>query len=160
MTQFDDARPPDTGHGRERLLELTAIVKPDLVDPIRDALLQADIVGMTITEVKGYGRQRGHRELYLGSEYVTTFFPKVHIMVLLPESRAQTAVNILVDIVQQKLRAREQEKDARAKASKRASDYISPESLIGEGIVYIKEVLEAVRLRTNEHLVTGQQRRR
>jgi nitrogen regulatory protein P-II 1 len=119
-----------TNESSSRTFEVTAMLKPHLVDPVSKAMIEAGIVGMTRCEVMGYGRQRGHHEIYKESEYKTDFLPKVQITILLPESSLQTAMDILAKTVQ------EQPSGGR----------------FGDGIAYVKEVFQATRLRTGEAL--------
>lgn len=103
---------------------ITAIVKPFKLDDVREALSQAGIQGLTVTEVKGFGRQKGHTELYRGAEYVVDFLPKVKIETVVPDN--------LVDIAT----------DALIKGGRTGK--------IGDGKIFVTEVLDAVRIRTGE----------
>jgi len=105
-----------------------------MVDELKRAFGAARIAGMTITEVKGYGRQFGHTELYSGTEYQVDFLPKIQVMVLLPASRLQDAQDIVRNLIEK----REKQTDATPR--------------IGEGIMYVKPVLGAIRLRNGEKL--------
>ena len=105
--------------------KIEAIVKPFKTEAVRDALVEMGVEGMTISEVKGFGRQKGHSEIYRGSEYTVDFLPKVKFEVVLPDERAQRAV------------------DAILKAAKTGK--------IGDGKVFVTEVEEAIRIRTDEH---------
>lgn len=104
--------------------KLEAIIKPFKLDDVRDALTALGIQGMTITEVKGFGRQRGHTELYRGAEYTVDFLPKVKIEVVLPDSMVEEAVRAI-------------EKTART-------------GHIGDGKIFVCDVENAVRIRTGE----------
>src|SRR6184192_3363933 len=73
-----------------------AIVKPFKLDEVKDALTKAGIQGLTVEEVKGFGRQKGHTELYRGAEYVVEFLPKVKITVLVPDDRVTETVDAIV----------------------------------------------------------------
>src|SRR6516225_12474910 len=104
--------------------KIEAIIKPFKLNEVKDALHELGLQGMTVTEVKGFGRQKGHTEIYRGSEYVVDFLPKVKIEMVLPEDQADTAVQAIV------------------KAAKTGK--------IGDGKVFVSEVEEAVRIRTEE----------
>ncbi|HJZ99937.1 MAG TPA: P-II family nitrogen regulator [Candidatus Solibacter sp.] len=101
-----------------------AIIKPFKLDEVRDALVAAGVQGMTITEVKGYGRQKGHTEIYRGAEYVVNFLPKVRIEVAVPTDRVEKVVEAI-------------------KASAKTGQ-------IGDGKIFVTTVDEAVRIRTGE----------
>ena len=101
-----------------------AVIKPFKLDDVKEALTQLGVFGMTVTEVRGFGRQKGHTELYRGSEYTIDFLPKVKIEVVVP--------NELVDKVV----------SAIASAAKTGS--------IGDGKVFVLPVGEAIRIRTGE----------
>ena len=101
-----------------------AIIKPFKLDEVRDALTAAGVHGLTVTEVKGYGRQKGHTEIYRGSEYTVDFLPKVKIEVVVADSLVTRAV------------------DAVLKAAKTGK--------IGDGKVFILPVEESIRIRTEE----------
>ncbi|MDH3453257.1 MAG: P-II family nitrogen regulator [Gammaproteobacteria bacterium] len=103
---------------------VSAIIKPFKLDDVRGALAKEDVKGMTITEVKGFGRQKGHTELYRGAEYVIDFLPKVKLEVVVDDA----AVDSVVDAI-----------TAAAKTGK-----------IGDGKVFIVDVAEVVRIRTGE----------
>jgi nitrogen regulatory protein PII len=76
---------------------LTAVVKPHLVEEVKDALQEAGITGMTVTEVRGFGRQSGHTETYRGAEYKVSFLPKIRIDVVLDSDVADRAMAIIAD---------------------------------------------------------------
>ena len=103
---------------------IEAIVRPSKVDEVKEALTQVGASGMTVTEVKGFGRQKGHRELYRGAEYVVDFVPKARVEVVLPDELVPQAVEAIV-------RA--------ARTGK-----------VGDGKIFVTEVAEAVRVRTGE----------
>lgn len=103
---------------------VTAIIKPFKLDDVRAALSDIGVSGMTVTEVKGFGRQRGHTELYRGAEYVVDFLPKVKIEVVLPDDMVEKAV------------------EAISEAAKTGR--------IGDGKIFILPVGEIVRIRTGE----------
>ena len=105
--------------------KIEAIIKPFKLEDVKDALVEAGIEGMTISEVKGYGRQQGHTELYRGAEYVVEFIPKVKIeMVVSSEEYAQTAIKIIKET---------------ALTGK-----------IGDGKIFVSEISKVVRIRTGE----------
>ena len=104
--------------------KIEAIVKPFKLEEVKDALAEMGIEGMTITEVKGFGRQKGHTEIYRGSEYTVDFLPKIKIEVVLADSQVEAAVAAIV------------------KAAKTGK--------IGDGKVFVGAVEEAVRIRTEE----------
>ena len=104
--------------------KIEAVVKPFKVEDVKDALGEVGIEGMTISEVRGFGRQKGHSEIYRGSEYTVDFLPKVKFEIVVAADRAQRAVDAIV-------RA--------ARTGK-----------IGDGKVFIFDVEQAVRIRTDE----------
>jgi nitrogen regulatory protein PII len=104
--------------------KIEAIVKPFKAEAVKEALAEVGVEGMTLTEVKGFGRQKGHSEIYRGSEYTVDFLPKVKFEVVVSDDRAQRAVEVI-------LRA--------AKTGK-----------IGDGKVFVVDVEEAIRIRTDE----------
>ena len=101
-----------------------AIVKPFKLDEVKEALTKAGIQGMTVEEVKGFGRQKGHTELYRGAEYSVDFLPKVKIQILVPDDKAATVVQVITDS---------------ARTGK-----------IGDGKIFVTDVQEVVRIRTGE----------
>jgi nitrogen regulatory protein P-II 1 len=101
-----------------------AIVKPFKLDEVKEALTKAGIQGMTVEEVKGFGRQKGHTELYRGAEYSVDFLPKVKIEILVPDDKAATVVRVITDS---------------AKTGK-----------IGDGKIFVTPVEEVIRIRTGE----------
>ncbi len=108
--------------------KIEAIIKPFKLDEVKEALTGAGIEGMTVTEVKGFGRQKGHTEIYRGSEYTVDFLPKIKLELVVADSEVQTAVKAIVTA---------------AKTGK-----------IGDGKVFVSPVETAVRIRTGE---TGEQ---
>jgi nitrogen regulatory protein P-II 1 len=104
--------------------KIEAIIKPFKLEEVKDALSEVGIEGMTVSEVKGFGRQKGHTEIYRGSEYTVDFLPKIKLEVVVPDGSAETAVGAIV------------------KAAKTGK--------IGDGKVFISPVEEAVRIRTEE----------
>ena len=104
--------------------KIEAIIKPFKLDEVREALSEAGITGLTVTEVKGFGRQKGHTELYRGAEYVVDFLPKVKIEVILADDMVERAIEAVV-------RA--------ARTGK-----------IGDGKIFVTAVEQVVRIRTGE----------
>ncbi|MEI6351357.1 MAG: P-II family nitrogen regulator [Verrucomicrobiota bacterium] len=104
--------------------KIEAIVKPFKLEEVKEALSELGIEGMTVIEVKGFGRQKGHTEIYRGSEYTVDFLPKVKIEVVLPDSLVESATQAIV------------------KAAKTGK--------IGDGKIFVSNVEEAVRIRTEE----------
>ncbi|MBH98433.1 MAG: transcriptional regulator [Rhodospirillaceae bacterium] len=103
---------------------ITAVIKPFRLDDVRNALAEVGVQGMTVTEVKGFGRQRGHTELYRGAEYVVDFLPKVKVEVAVNDDLAERVVEAIIGA---------------AKTGK-----------VGDGKIFITELLEAHRIRTGE----------
>ena len=104
--------------------KIEAIVKPYKLDEVKDALTSMGVIGMTVSEVRGFGRQKGHTELYRGSEYTIDFLPKIRIELVVPDGLADKIV------------------DAIAVAARTGS--------IGDGKVFVTPVEAAVRIRTGE----------
>jgi nitrogen regulatory protein P-II 1 len=104
--------------------KIEAIVRPHAVDGIREALLEAGFYGMTMSEVKGVGRQKGHTEVYRGAEYQVDFLPKIKLEIIIPDTRVEDAVAIIIRCT---------------KSGK-----------IGDGKIFILPVEEAIRVRTEE----------
>ena len=103
---------------------VTAIVKPFRLDDVRNALNEAGIQGMTVSEVKGFGRQRGHTELYRGAEYVVDFLPKAKIEVAVADDMVERVVETIVDA---------------AKTGK-----------VGDGKIFVTNLEQVLRIRTGE----------
>jgi len=103
---------------------VTAIIKPFKVEQVRDALLAIGVHGMTVTEVKGYGRQKGHTEIYRGAEYVVNFLPKIRIEVAVPSDQAEKVVETICNT---------------AKTGQ-----------IGDGKIFVTPIEQAIRIRTGE----------
>jgi nitrogen regulatory protein P-II 1 len=108
----------------ETMKKILAIIKPFKVDEVKDALTQININGMTITEVKGFGRQKGHKEIYRGAEYQTDFIPKVELSVVVDDERVEAVVETIIDS---------------AKTGK-----------IGDGKIFIQPIEDVIRIRTSE----------
>jgi nitrogen regulatory protein P-II 1 len=104
--------------------KIEAIIKPFRLDDVKDALNKLGISGMTISEVKGFGRQRGHKEIYRGTEYQVDFVPKVKIDLAVPEEMAEKVVAVITE---------------EANTSK-----------VGDGKIFVMPMEQAVRIRTGE----------
>ena len=104
--------------------KIEAIIKPFKLDDVKEALNEAGIQGMTITEVKGYGRQKGHKEIYRGAEYVVDFIPKIKIEIVVDDAITGKVVDAI---------------NSAAKTGK-----------IGDGKIFVLPVEEAIRVRTGE----------
>jgi nitrogen regulatory protein P-II 1 len=104
--------------------KIEAIIKPYKLEEVRDALADIGIQGMTITEVRGFGRQKGHTELFRGSEYTVDFLPKVKLELVVPDEHAEAAIAAVV-------------KGART-------------GKIGDGKIFVGAIEEAIRIRTDE----------
>ena len=104
--------------------KIEAIIKPFKLEEVKNALGDLGIEGMTVTEVKGFGRQKGHTEIYRGSEYTVDFLPKIKIEIVVPNGQAEPAVGAIVKY---------------AKTGK-----------IGDGKVFVYSIEDAVRIRTEE----------
>lgn len=104
--------------------QITAIIKPFKLDEVREALSEIGVSGLTVTEVKGFGRQKGHTELYRGAEYVVDFLPKIRIEVVVPADRVDGVVDTIV----------------RAARTGR----------IGDGKIFVTPVQQVIRIRTGE----------
>jgi len=103
---------------------ITAVIKPFKLDDVRDALNQIGISGMTVEEVKGYGRQKGHTELYRGAEYVVEFQPKVRLQLAISDDRVDAAI------------------EAICKAANTGK--------IGDGKIFVSALEQSIRIRTGE----------
>ena len=104
--------------------QITAVIKPFKLDDVRAALEQFGVTGMTVTEAQGYGRQKGHTEVYRGAEYETDLVPKVRVEILVDDSDFEDIVGVLVKTAQT--------------------------GRIGDGKVWVTDVVSAVRVRTGE----------
>jgi nitrogen regulatory protein PII len=116
--------PPNQTLIATAMKKVEAIIKPFKLEDVKEALSEVGVEGMTVVEVKGFGRQKGHTEIYRGSEYTVDFLPKVKIEIVVEDSRSETVVDAIV------------------KAANTGK--------IGDGKVFVSEVLEAVRIRTGE----------
>ena len=104
--------------------KIEAIIKPFKLEEVKQALSEVGVEGMTVTEVKGFGRQKGHTEIYRGSEYTVDFLPKIKLEIVLPDDAVQGAVTAIINA---------------AKTGK-----------IGDGKIFVSQVSEAIRIRTEE----------
>ncbi len=104
---------------------ITAVIKPFRVDDVREALADVGVQGITLTEVKGFGRQKGHTELYRGAEYVVDFLPKVKLEIAVPEEQVETVVEAITN------------------AAKTGQ--------IGDGKIFVSALEQVIRIRTGEH---------
>jgi len=106
------------------LKQVTAIIKPFQRDEVREALAEVGVNGLTVTEVKGFGRQKGHTELYRGAEYVVDFLPKIRVEMVIPDSMVDDVIEAIV------------------KAARTGK--------IGDGKIFVMPVEQAIRIRTSE----------
>src|SRR5215831_18840198 len=104
--------------------KIEAIIKPFKLEEVKDALSGLGVEGMTVSEVKGFGRQKGHTEIYRGSEYTVDFLPKLKIEIVIEDSEAESAVDAII------------------KAAKTGK--------IGDGKVFVSPIDDAIRIRTEE----------
>jgi nitrogen regulatory protein P-II 1 len=104
--------------------KIEAVIKPFKLDEVREALSELGVSGLTVTEVKGFGRQKGHTELYRGAEYVVDFLPKIKIEVVVPATLLDAAIEAIV---------------SKARTGK-----------IGDGKIFVSAVEQVVRIRTGE----------
>lgn len=104
--------------------KIEAIIRPFKLDEVKEALLEEDIKGMTITEIRGYGRQKGHKETYRGSEYQIEFIPKIKLEIVLDDSLSEKAI------------------DAILRTAKTGQ--------VGDGKIFVYNVEDAIRIRTEE----------
>lgn len=104
--------------------QITAIIKPFKLDDVRDALHEIGIHGMTVTEVKGYGRQKGHTEMYRGAEYVVDFLPKLKIEIAVAADIVDSAVESIIGAAQT--------------------------GKIGDGKIFVSDIEQTIRIRTGE----------
>ncbi len=104
--------------------KIEAVIKPFKLDEVKDALSEIGLAGMTVTEVKGFGRQKGHTELYRGAEYVVDFLPKVKVEIVLGDDMVEKAVDAIRSAAQT--------------------------GRIGDGKIFVSNIEEAVRIRTGE----------
>ncbi|WP_019556365.1 P-II family nitrogen regulator [Thiomicrorhabdus arctica] len=103
---------------------ITAVIKPFKLDDVRDALHEIDIHGMTVSEVKGYGRQKGHTEMYRGAEYVVDFLPKLKLEIAVTADLAEAAIESIINAAQT--------------------------GKIGDGKIFVTNIEQTIRIRTSE----------
>nr|WP_239482415.1 P-II family nitrogen regulator [Neisseria elongata] len=115
---------PNQAHRSQAVKKIEAIIKPFKLDDVREALTDIGITGMTVTEVKGFGRQKGHTEVYRGAEYAVDFLPKIKMELVLRDDQVDQAVDVIIET---------------ARSGK-----------IGDGKIFIFPVEEAIRIRTGE----------
>ncbi|HSD40166.1 MAG TPA: P-II family nitrogen regulator [Rhodocyclaceae bacterium] len=104
--------------------KIEAVIKPFKLDEVREALSEVGITGLTVTEVKGFGRQKGHTELYRGAEYVVDFLPKIKVEVIVPDGIVEQAIEAII-------------KSART-------------GKIGDGKIFVSSIEQVIRIRTGE----------
>jgi nitrogen regulatory protein P-II 1 len=104
--------------------KIEAIIKPFRLEDVKEALAQVDVQGLTVTEVKGFGRQKGHKELYRGAEYLVEFLPKLKLEIVVPDNKLETVLKAII------------------KAAGTGK--------IGDGKIFISKFEDAVRIRTGE----------
>jgi nitrogen regulatory protein P-II 1 len=104
--------------------QVTAIIKPFKLDEVREALAEVGVNGLTVTEVKGFGRQKGHTELYRGAEYVVDFLPKIRVEMVVADAAVDSVIEAIV------------------KAARTGK--------IGDGKIFVSSVEQAIRIRTGE----------
>ena len=104
--------------------KIEAIIKPFKLDDVREALSDIEITGMTVTEVRGFGRQKGHTELYRGAEYMVDFLPKVKMEIVVPDELLEQCLDAIIDTAQT--------------------------GKIGDGKIFVYEVERVIRIRTGE----------
>lgn len=109
--------------------KIEAIIKPFKLEEVKDALQEVGIQGMTVSEVKGFGRQKGHTEIYRGSEYTVDFLPKIKLEVVIENGKVAEATTAIINA---------------AKTGK-----------IGDGKIFVSNVEEAIRIRTEEHGISA-----
>ena len=103
---------------------ITAVIKPFKLEEVREALADCGVTGLTVTEVKGFGRQKGHTELYRGAEYVVDFLPKIKVEVVVEDSQLEPALEAITNAART--------------------------GRIGDGKIFVSEITEVVRIRTGE----------
>lgn len=122
FTESGFLRKPNRKRGTMK--KIIAVIQPFKMDEVKDALSEININGMTVSEVKGFGRQKGHKEIYRGAEYQTGFVPKVELKVVVDDSRVEDAIKTIVEA---------------ANTGK-----------IGDGKIFVLPIEEVVRIRTGE----------
>lgn len=104
--------------------KIEAIIKPFKLDDVREALSEIGVTGMTVTEVKGFGRQKGHTEIYRGAEYVVDFLPKVKLEIVIADEQLDTCLDAIIDTAQS--------------------------GKIGDGKIFVTDIERVIRIRTGE----------
>lgn len=104
--------------------KIEAIIRPHKIDEVKEALLEAGFAGLTVSEVRGYGRQKGHKEVYRGTEYNIDFVPKIKIELVCADTKTESAVDIII-------------KTAKTEQ-------------VGDGKIFISDLKDAIRIRTGE----------
>ena len=115
---------PSVTGNNTHMKKIEAVIKPFKLEEVKDALHEVGIEGMTVSEVKGFGRQKGHTEIYRGSEYTVDFLPKIKIELVVSDAKVNEATGAII------------------KAAKTGK--------IGDGTIFVSEVTEAIRIRTEE----------
>ena len=123
-TTRERGQPADRERDEKAVKKIEAIIKPFKLDEVKDALHEVGASGITVTEAKGFGRQKGHTELYRGAEYVVDFLPKVKLEVIVPDSLAQQVVEAIANAAQT--------------------------GRIGDGKIFVSDIQTAIRIRTGE----------
>ena len=103
---------------------ITAIIKPFKLDDVREALSEVGVQGVTVSEVKGFGRQKGHTELYRGAEYVVDFLPKIKLEIIVSDGQVEDAINTIIQAAQT--------------------------GRIGDGKIFVTDLVDTIRIRTGE----------
>ena len=125
VARFREGALPPTGPKVEPMKKIEAIIKPFKLDEVKEALQDMGVQGMTVLEAKGYGRQKGHTELYRGAEYVVDFLPKIKVEVVVEDSQLEPALEAIT----------------RAARTGR----------IGDGKIFVSDIAEVIRIRTGEN---------
>jgi nitrogen regulatory protein P-II 1 len=110
--------------GSRQMKKIEAVIKPFKLDEVKEALQEMGVQGMTVIEAKGYGRQKGHTELYRGAEYVVDFLPKIKVEVVIADDQLEAALEAIVGAART--------------------------GRIGDGKIFVSEVLDVLRIRTGE----------
>lgn len=113
-----------SGEGRDIMKLVSAIIKPFKLDDVREALSEVGVAGITVTEVKGFGRQKGHTELYRGAEYVVDFLPKIKVEVAIDDARIDSVIEAITNA--------------------------AGTGKIGDGKIFVYPLEQAIRIRTGE----------
>ena len=138
---------------------IISIIKPGKLDEVREALSRVGITGMTVTEVKGFGRQKGHKELYRGAEYTIDFLPKIKIETAVDDAAADQVVATISGAAprgaaerEEALQQAERDKEQALKEAQEQQEaaLAAQTEKIGDGKIFVLDLLEAVRIRTGE----------